>query len=191
MSMDPAAALDKLRAGNARFLAGERNGHAPDFDQMKAGQAPFAAVLGCADSRVPAEIIFNQSFGDIFTVRVAGNVATATQIGSLDFAVEQLGCCLIVILGHSQCGAVKACLGANEKPSTEAGEPHINHVLEAILPGIAGTGDIESAVTANVHFQVKTLLEESTVIAKRVAEGKILVVGAEFDLATGEVTFFI
>ncbi len=198
-----AEALRRLREGNRRFVSGARKG-ASLADQARrrelvAGQAPFAVILGCADSRVPAEIVFDQGLGDLFVVRVAGNVAAPSQIGSIEFAAEQLGARLVVVLGHSRCGAVAATLEAVRRPATTASS-HLRAILDRIrpaveaLPGVAGgaAGDavLEQAVRANVLRTVACLHEDSGTLARLVRTDGLVIVGAEYAIETGSVEFF-
>lgn len=188
--MSPDEALQNLITGNERFCEGRSKGVAPDFAAMAEGQQPFAAILGCSDSRVPVEVVFDQNFGDLFVARIAGNVAAPTQIGSLEFAVGQLGCALIVVLGHSGCGAVNACMHKADALAPSA-ENHIDYVLQYIQPALtAASGqNLEAAVSANVRHQRQRLFESSSQLKNAVEAGTLAIVGAEFNLSDGRVTF--
>lgn len=196
-------ALARLQEGNRQFIAG--NYVAQDElstdrrNELVAGQSPFAVILGCSDSRVPVEIIFNQGFGDLFVIRVAGNVVAPSQIGSIEFAVEQFGTPLVVVLGHSGCGAVKATLEELQRPS--AGQSrNLRSIVERVRPAVAGllATDLASqpdklmttAVRSNVCVAAGALRHGSEILENLVQSGKLMVVGAEYSLETGEVYFF-
>lgn len=194
----PRQALELLREGNQRFVAEKaRLGGGIDADaraELVDGQAPFAVVLGCSDSRVPTEIVFDRGFGDLFVIRVAGNLAGPFEIGSVEFAVGKLGTPLVVVLGHTGCGAVAATLealgtaGAGRGGDGPSGlTPHLAAIVEHMRPAVEGAGD---AVRANVRAVVRRLRQESELVAQLVAEGKLLVVGAEYSLESGAVDFF-
>ncbi|HSB55762.1 MAG TPA: carbonic anhydrase [Gemmatimonadales bacterium] len=180
----PEAALEALREGNRRFAAGKGSGPHRDLARVKAvaaKQTPFAAVLTCADSRLPVEILFDQGFGDVFVCRNAGNVVTSEEIASLEFGTLVLGAKVLLVLGHSACGAVKASLAGEPVPG------QISALYQHIRPAITGAGsDVEKAVAANVQYQTK-LLESSPVLTQLVKERKLLIAGAVYDLATGRV----
>jgi len=195
--MDAAAALAELRAGNERFVtAAAARRVAADLMHCRTlvdGQTPLAAVLGCADSRVPVEVVFDQGPGDLFVVRVAGNVAAPTQLGSLEYAVQVLGVRLVVVLGHSGCGAVTAALdGLGGAPSLS---PHVETIVTRIRPSLpdaaAAASDraaaLDTAVRANVAATVATVVRESDLLRPEVDAGRVLVAGAHYDLATGRV----
>ena len=183
-------ALHRLLAGNERFVRGRpRHPHeAASWRRAIAkGQRPFATVIGCADSRVPPEVLFDQGLGNLFVTRVAGNTADDAVLGSLEYAVEHLGVNLIVVLGHERCGAVQAAVKGGEAGG------HLGAVLRPILPAIASVhgqpGDaIENAAQANVRGVVTHLSASLPVLAARVKEGTLKVVGARYDLDTGKVT---
>ena len=187
-SLTPEQAWDRLKDGNERFAA-ERSEN-PDLgaarrQQLVVGQHPFAAVLCCADSRVPPELLFNQGLGDIFVVRVAGNVSEPFVLGSIDYAVEHLHVPLIVVLGHEKCGAVTAALG-KDKPEGNLGkligQIHVGHHLPADKDAA-----LAHAVENNARRQTKVLAEQSEVVREHVKEHKLLVVTGVYDLATGKV----
>jgi len=183
--LSPREAVDFLHAGNARFVAGKTA--APNRDiarlrQVAPKQTPFAAFLGCADSRVPVEIVFDQGFGDLFVTRIAGNVAATENIASLEFATQILGARVLYVLGHTACGAVAAAARAEPVPG------QISALFQHIRPAVrAARGDVAAAVRENVRLQAQTLVEGSTVIAALVAAGKVVVAGGVFDLETGGV----
>lgn len=181
----PAEALDLLYAGNRRFVAGRSVALHRDHDRLAeaaARQTPFAAFLGCADSRVPIEIVFDQGFGDLFVTRIAGNVAATENIASLEFGTEVLGAKVLYVLGHDSCGAVAAAAKAEQVPG------QISALFQHIRPAVrAAQGDPVAAIRENVRIQALTLLEASPVIASLVARGRLLVAGGIFDLHTGRV----
>ncbi|MEG4293424.1 carbonic anhydrase [Microcoleus sp. C2C3] len=186
---NPDRALQLLIKGNERFVENKRK--YPDQDwkritEVAPSQAPFAAILGCADSRVPAEIVFDQGFGNIFVCRVAGNVATPEEIGSLEFAVVELGVKVILVLGHERCGAVKAAIEGGALPG------HIGSLTEAIKPAVESSknqpGDkVENAVKANVWLQANRL-KASPVLYQLIQQSKLKIVGGYYDLDTGACT---
>jgi carbonic anhydrase len=182
----PDEALARLRAGNRRFVAGKSEAPHRDLARVKAlaaGQKPFAAFLGCADSRVPVEIVFDQGFGDIFVTRIAGNVADPAVIGSLEFGAEVLGASLVYVLGHSKCGAVSATIQGSEVPGQIS--TLYQHIRRAAKEA---QGDVARAVARNVQIQMEILGEASPVLARRIREGKLRIVGGVYDLETGVVT---
>lgn len=184
--LDPAAALEFLYAGNRRFAAGQSLEPNRDLSRLREvadGQTPFAAFLGCADSRVPVEIIFDQGFGDLFVTRIAGNVATSENIGSLEFGTQVLGAKVLFVLGHTNCGAVAATTKREPVPG------QISSLFQYIRPAVRSVnGNLDAAVRANVCLQAQTLAEASPVIAERIQSGKLIVAGGVYDLTTGLVT---
>jgi carbonic anhydrase len=188
--------LKRLEEGNARFVAG--NIQHPNDNTARAketsehGQHPFATILACSDSRCPVELIFDQGIGDIFAIKVAGNVSGASQLGSIEYGVAHTGTGLVVVLGHTKCGAVTAaCTGGGH-------EGNIESLVQAIAPAVliaevssgkTGKDAIEDAVRANVYVQIKALLDGSEILREAVEANKALVVGAVYDIATGKVTF--
>lgn len=181
----PEAALAELRSGNARFAGGEVLQPRRELDRLKQlgeAQKPYAAILGCADSRVPVEIVFDEGFGDLFVVRVAGNVATAVEIASLEYAVAVLGVRVILVLGHASCGAVKAALAGKEVPG------QISTLYQHIVPGIDRTQDLAAAIAANVRYQARKLRDASPVIGGGVTAGSLALAGGVFELGSGRVT---
>jgi carbonic anhydrase len=187
--LTPDAALKKLMDGNQRFVAKKRlSPHQDDFriKEVANGQVPFAAILGCADSRVVPEIAFDQGIGDIFVARVAGNIAATEDIASEEFAVGVLGAPLLMVLGHERCGAVKAALEGGSFPGVI--ESLVNAIQPAIEVSEGQPGDrLTNAVKANVRMQVKRL-QKSSVIASAIQKGRLKVVGAYYDLDTGEIS---
>jgi carbonic anhydrase len=188
------AALNLLIDGNARYVANQP--HERDFSAGRAsrtlGQAPFAAILGCADSRIAPELAFDQNPGDLFVVRVAGNFVTPDGLGSLEFGAAVLGTKLIMVLGHNSCGAVNATVAALQKGNTLPG--HIADLVRSMKPGIApvlnqANGDLEQrAVIANVRHNVEQLKRAKPILATMVSKNEVGVVGGVYDLATGKVT---
>lgn len=199
MPRNASEALERLRTGNQRFVNHVISleallSHARRAEHAKA-QEPFAVILGCSDSRAPAEFIFDQGLGDLFVIRVAGNIAAPSQIGSVEFAVERFGIRLVVVLGHSNCGAVQATLDAIDNPDEVS--PGLQAIVGRIQPGLIGISNehneqcrIQSAVRANVHHTVARLHEDSPILAKMVREQGLLIIGADYSLQTGAVDFF-
>lgn len=195
-------ALERLRAGNRRFVAGERAADEPLSHERRAElvarQEPFAIVFGCSDSRVPAEIVFDQGIGDLFVIRVAGNVVAPSLVGSVEFAAAQFGTRLVVVLGHTRCGAVTATLDELQRPSGGQSKnlrSIVDRVRPAVLPlldtDLAGDRDalIDRAVRANVIASANQLRHGSEIL-EELSEDGLTVVGAEYSLETGEVDFF-
>lgn len=167
--------------------------------ELVASQSPFAVILGCSDSRVPVEVIFNQGFGDLFVIRVAGNVVAPSQIGSIEFAVEKFGTPLVVVLGHSHCGAVQATLEELQRP-TASQSRNLRSIVDRVRPAVADLLEtelaqhpeklMEKAVRSNVSVAAGSLRHGSEILENLVQSSKLLVVGAEYSLETGVVTFF-
>lgn len=196
-------ALEHLQQGNRRFRDGEsridRLASPARRNAVTADQTPFAIVLGCSDSRVPAEIVFDQGLGDLFVIRVAGNVVAPSQIGSVEFAAEVFGTALVVVLGHTRCGAVTATIDeltrAERHPSR-----NLRSIVDRVRPAVeplleAGGGDdrdelLRRAVRANVRASANQLRHGSEILEQLVSEGRLLIVGAEYSLDTGVVDFF-
>ncbi len=192
-------ALERLREGNERFVTDQGG-----FDGMSVraarqtleGQAPFAVILGCSDSRVPAEVVFDQGFGELFVIRVAGNIVAPSQAGSVEFAVEQLGARLVVVLGHTRCGAVLATIDAVKRPAP-GGSPNLGAIVERIRPCVEALVEADSdddrlvdlAVRANIRASIDRLAAESAVVRRMIREDGLVVVGAEYSLETGRVEF--
>ena len=200
---DAGKALDRLREGNRRFASSQsasvflssRDRRA----ELVAGQTPFAVILGCSDSRVPAELVFDQGLGDLFVIRVAGNIVAPSQIGSVEFAVSRFGTRLVVVLGHAQCGAVTATLEELQgRASSES--PSLRSIVELVRPSVepllvtGRTQDADAllrdAVRANVHASVDHLRHGSEILEERIRAGRVAIVGAEYSLETGLVDFF-
>ena len=194
-------ALDRLREGNERFVADIRS-HATVVRRshrgdLADGQEPFAIILGCSDSRVPAEIVFDQGLGDLFVIRVAGNIVAPSQIGSVEFAVSKFGTRLVVVLGHSRCGAVEATLDELRRPSKQSRFLYsiVDRVRPSVEPLLATPlrDDREAlmrdAVRANVRVSASQLRHGSELLESLSSDG-LLVVGAEYSLESGMVEFF-
>jgi carbonic anhydrase len=187
--MTPDQALQELMKGNQRFIRGKLENprrNMARLAEVAKTQKPFAAILGCADSRVPSEIIFDQGFGDLFICRIAGNVATPEEIGSLEFGTLVLGAKVIMVMGHARCGAVDATIKGAQVPG------QIASLLDAIKPALKNSGnqtgnELEKATKANVLFQMERL-KASPVISQLIQEGKLTLVGGYYDLDTGAVT---
>jgi carbonic anhydrase len=188
-SLSPDAALQKLIEGNQRFV--NRQPQYPDqsplrLQEVARAQNPFATILGCADSRVSAEIIFDQGIGDIFDVRIAGNIATREVIGSIEYAVVLLGSPLLMVMGHERCGAVTAAVKNQSLPGD------ISTFVQAIKPALKKVkgqpGDaVENAVVANVQYQIERL-KHSKLLTEQMESGKLKIVGGRYDLDTGIVS---
>jgi carbonic anhydrase len=189
--LTPDEALTKLLEGNQRFVeqkTKDPNQSLVRLQEVAQGQNPFAAVLSCADSRVPTEIVFDRGLGDIFVVRNAGNVATPEEIGSLEFGTLVLGAKVLMVIGHESCGAVKATLKGGELPG------QIGSIVAQIKPAVEsyqGQGDnkesVKKATDANVLWQIEKL-KKSPVISQLIAEGKLKVVGGYYDLDEGKIS---
>lgn len=204
--LSPTRALEKLMDGNRRFVS-DRYGTTTCATtqsvrrELAASQAPFAIILGCSDSRVPAEIVFDQGLGDLFVIRVAGNIVAPSQIGSVEFAADRFGTRLVVVLGHQRCGAILATIEAltgaggsgeasrNLRSITDRVRPAVESVLAA-ADGLSPERLVEEAVRANVRAAANQLRHGSELIERLVADGRLMVVGAEYSLETGVVDFF-
>ncbi|HSJ75510.1 MAG TPA: carbonic anhydrase, partial [Gemmatimonadales bacterium] len=202
--MVPAAeALERLRAGNLRFVS-ERSRSGDSVtgtrrSEVAAGQQPFAIILGCSDSRVPAEIVFDQGLGDLFVIRVAGNIVAPSQVGSVEFAAARYETRLVLVLGHSQCGAILATLEELQRP-TENQSRNLRAIVDRVRPSVEGLlatplrhdrdALIQQAVRANIRASVNHLRHGSEVLEQLIQEGGLRVVGAEYSLETGVVEFF-
>ena len=195
-------ALDRLKHGNERFVSGKGVreigvDHAQRMAQV-VDQNPFAIVLGCSDSRVPAELVFDQGVGDLFVIRVAGNIVMPSQIGSVEFAAEKFGTKLVVVLGHSHCGAILATLEELEQPSASR-SPNLRRIVDAIRPSVedlfqASQSDhreelVQAAVRANIHASVDQLRHGSEILENLIREERLQIVGADYSLETGVVEF--
>jgi len=196
-------ALHRLREGNLRFASDDQ---VPSMltnqarrRELTTGQAPFAIVFGCSDSRVPVEIVFDQGLGDLFVIRVAGNVVAPSQIGSVEFAAHQFGTRLVVVLGHSKCGAVTATLEELERPERSR-SPNLRSIVDRIRPAIEDLRDtplhddpealLAHAVRANIRASANQLRHGSQILEELIQRDGLLVVGAEYCLETGQVDFF-
>jgi carbonic anhydrase len=201
--MIPAAeALQRLQDGNGRFASSMRSAETPPAPARRAElpteQQPFAIVLGCSDARVPAEIVFDQGLGDLFVIRVAGNIVAPSQVGSVEFAAARFGTRLVVVLGHSQCGAILATLEEVQRPS-DSQSRNLRSIVDRIRPSIEGLlkGElrhdepalVRHAVRANVLASVKHLRHGSDVLEELIQQNGLVVVGAEYSLETGVVDF--
>ncbi len=202
--MIPAAeALKRLKDGNRRFVERARNRgallDAATRLELTQSQEPFAIVLGCSDARVPAEIVFDQGLGDLFVIRVAGNIVSPSQIGSVEFAASRFGTRLVVVLGHSQCGAIRATLEELRQPA-ENQSRNIRSIVDRVRPSVEvllktdlrhdEAALVRHAVRANVGVSVSHLRYGSDVLEKLIRNEGLAVVGAEYSLETGEVEFF-
>jgi carbonic anhydrase len=196
-------ALQRLRDGNRRFVSNVRShdslaGEARRVE-VAAGQEPFAIILGCSDSRVPAEIIFDQGLGDLFVIRVAGNIVAPSQIGSVEFAAERYGTRLVVVLGHSQCGAILATIDELTRPTINQSR-NLRSIVDRVRPavepllrtGLQRDPDafVRDAVRANVCISAGHLRHGSDVLEELIDKQGLAVVGAEYSLETGLVDFF-
>jgi carbonic anhydrase len=196
-------ALERLLEGNRRFVSGMSGGAGfSGFTrraQLVAGQQPFAIVLGCSDSRVPAEIVFDQGLGDLFVIRVAGNIVAPSQIGSVEFAADRFGTRLVVVLGHSQCGAVLATVEELRRPNSTQSR-NLLSIVDRIRPSVEGllatplAKDLDAlvreAVRANVRVSANQLRHGSELLERLIEHDGLLVVGAEYSLETGTVDVF-
>jgi Carbonic anhydrase len=191
-SVAPAEAISKLKEGNGRYTSGNLQHPGQTAErrtELAKTQHPFAAIVSCSDSRVPPEIVFDQGLGDLFVVRVAGNVINDEGMGSIEYTVDHLGTRLILVLGHQSCGAVKA---ARETIAAKGKAPgHIESLVTAIKPAVEATAkdDLETTVKANVKNVVRALRSSTPILKAEVDSGKIQVVGGYYSLDTGAVTF--
>jgi len=196
-------AIQRLKDGNRRFVSGVRSIDTIVKQIQRAdfvgGQEPFAIILGCSDSRVPAEIIFDQGLGDLFVIRVAGNIVAPSQVGSVEFAAERFGTPLVVVLGHSMCGAVMATIDELERPS-EKQSSNVLSIVNRIRPTVEPLFETElrndpdkllkASIHANILAATNQLMHGSQMLEQLVQQGKLKIVGAEYSLESGEVTFF-
>lgn len=202
-SLSAAEALERLKSGNARFVAGTATMNPALTNQERIDligrQAPVAVVLGCSDARVPVEIVFDQGFGELFVIRVAGNVVASSQIGSVEFAVETFGINLIVVLGHTYCGAIRATLDQLRSSDTNPSRG-LRSIVDRVRPAVESLmvtelrnddeALIEEAVRANVRASTNTLRHSSDLLERMLDAGKLMIVGAEYSLDDGIVDFF-
>ena len=198
-----AEALERLQQGNQRFVSGVRSLDTLTSqmrrDEHLAGQNPFAIILGCSDSRVPAEIIFDQGLGALFVIRVAGNVVAPSQVGSVEFAAERFGTQLVVVLGHTQCGAIEATLEELGRPYMEQ-SPNMRSIVNRVRPSVEPLLETELAETpaallalasrANIRASANQLRHGSQILEQLIQKGRLSVVGGEYSLETGVVDFF-
>ena len=196
-------ALARLEAGNRRFVAEQTVvaslSTTARRDALISGQAPFAIILGCSDSRVPAELVFDQGFGDLFVIRVAGNVVAPSQVGSVEFAASRFGTRLVVVMGHSQCGAVVATLEELQGRATTESK-NLRSIVDRVRPAVEPLlslgrvhGEdalVREAVRANVRASVHQLRHGSELLERLIHESGLWIVGAEYSLETGVVEFF-
>ena len=196
-------ALERLRDGNRRFVSGMRRNatltNQTRRSELAAGQEPFAIILGCSDSRVPAEIVFDQGLGDLFVIRVAGNIVASSQIGSVEFAAERFSTPLVVVLGHSRCGAVLATLEELMRPK-ENQSRNLRSIVDRVRPSVEALlatelrhdadALVRQAVRANVRVSANHLRQGSEVLEQLIDKEQLVVVGAEYSLETGIVDFF-
>jgi carbonic anhydrase len=196
-------ALARLREGNHRFVtdrtATPALSNTARREALVSGQEPFAIILGCSDSRVPAELVFDQSFGDLFVIRVAGNIVASSQVGSVEFAASRFGTRLVVVMGHSQCGAVTATLeelegrAANQSKGLRSIVDRVRPSVEGLLSRIREHDPealVHEAVRANVRASVNHLRHGSELLEQLITDTGLIVVGAEYSLETGVVDFF-
>ncbi len=195
--MTPSDALRRLKEGNVRFLNNLREPRDPhkDIEQTKAGQWPFAAIVACMDSRVSTEMVFDLGIGDMFSLRIAGNVLTEGMIGSLEYATAVVGSKLIVVMGHSNCGAVKAACDHVELGSLTSLLAQVQPAVQLTkrVPGPRDSSNaefVQAVADLNVQLAVEQLPQRSALIANLVKEGKVAIVPAMYDVATGRVRFF-
>jgi carbonic anhydrase len=196
-------ALQRLRDGNQRFTSNERSSEAFLNEARRAeltrAQEPIAIILGCSDSRVPAEIVFDQGLGDLFVIRVAGNIVAPSQVGSVEFAAERYGTRLVVVLGHTQCGAILATLEELQRPTANQSR-NMRTIVDRVRPSVEGLLETElrhnldalvkHAVRGNIRASVNHLRHGSAVLEQLIQDNGLLVVGAEYCLETGVVEFF-
>ena len=196
-------ALERLRKGNREFVSSMQPGGSPlkvrSHAELPQVQDPFAIILGCSDARVPAEIIFNQGLGDLFVIRVAGNIVAPSQVGSVEYAAARYNASLVVVLGHTQCGAVLATLEELQQP-TENQSPNLRSIVDRVRPSVDALMQTElkndmpalvrHVVRANVRVSVDHLRHGSQLLESVIQEKGLAVVGAEYSLETGTVEFF-
>jgi carbonic anhydrase len=196
-------ALQRLKDGNRRFAANVSGAdqflHQARLAELTTGQQPFAIILGCADSRVPAEIVFDQGLGDLFVIRVAGNIVAPSQVGSVEFAADRFETKLVVVLGHSQCGAITATLDELEAPTNHPRNRNLQSIVDRVRPAIAGllatdlrhNHDelVKEAVRANIRASVDHLRHGSQILEELTEKNGLLIVGAEYSLETGIVEY--
>lgn len=203
MMMAANEALQRLQEGNKRFVSGVRSIDSLVKQMQRQdfvdGQAPFAIILGCSDSRVPAELVFDQGLGDLFVIRVAGNIVAPSQVGSVEFAVSQFGMPLVVVLGHSMCGAVKATLEEIKRPSDQTSS-NVLSIVSRIRPSVELLLEtdlhddpehlLKTAIRSNTLASTNSLRHGSQMLEQLILEDRLAIVAAEYSLETGVVEFF-
>lgn len=195
-------AFKRLKEGNLRFtgsMTGDAELQSPRRTKLSKATEPFAIILGCSDARVPAEIVFDQGLGDLFVIRVAGNIVSPSQVGSVEFAAERMGTRLVVVLGHTQCGAIQATIEVLENPNASASR-NLLSIVDRVRPSVEGLFATElrkdhdalsrAAVRANIRASSNHLRHGSRVLEQLIQDDGLLVVGAEYSLDTGVVDFF-
>ncbi len=191
-SLDPDLALTRLRDGNRRFVAGHETALRGWRPGLAEGQRPFAVILGCSDSRAPAEYVFDQGLGDLFVIRVAGNIVAPSLAGSVEFAVSKFGTRLVVVMGHSECGGIAAALHAID----HGGEPeskNLRSIVDRIVPNLTNLppaddpGRYAAAVRSNARASARALVQSSPLLAELVPERRVVIVASVYDLKTGVV----
>lgn len=199
----PQEALQRLHEGNQRFVTGVRSvepllSHLKMKELAEKGQKPFAIVLTCSDSRSPVEMIFDQGVGELFVVRVAGNVVAPSLLASIEFAAANFGSSAILVLGHTQCGAVKATLQHAQQPGNALPSPHLEELVGRIRPAVEWTQRkipldhpeaLQHSTEANVLRSMRLIVDQSTIVRNLVEEGKLCIEGGVLDIATGRVRF--
>ena len=203
MSSSAESVLQELVQGNRRFVEGLKEDSVFQSEarrnELPTRHAPSAIILGCSDARVPAEIIFDQGLGALFVIRVAGNVVAPSQVGSVEFAAEQFGTSLVVVLGHSNCGAVEATIAELRRPSDNR-SPNLSAIVDRVRPSVQSLVEadafdsddklVHACVRANIRASVNQLRHGSAILERLIASGDLAVVGAEYSLTSGEVDFF-
>lgn len=203
MMISAQEALERLREGNRRFVSGVRSRdtltNQVRRNELATGQEPFAIILGCSDSRVPAEIVFDQGLGDLFVIRVAGNIVASSQVDSVEFAAARFGTQLVVVLGHSQCGAILATLEELQQP-TNSQSRNLRSIVGRVRPAVEALlatdlrrdpdALVEHAVRANIRASADHLRHGSDILEQLIERNGLLVVGAEYSLESGLVDFF-
>ncbi len=196
-------ALERLKEGNRKFVSGERSNNSSishaQLAELSKKQEPFAIILGCSDARVPAELVFNQGVGDLFVIRVAGNIVAPSQVGSVEFAAARFGTRLVVVLGHTQCGAILSTLEELQQPS-ENQSRNLRAIVNRVRPSVEvllktelrhdREALVHHAVRANVSASVNHLRNGSALLEQLIQNDGLMVVGAEYSLETGEVEYF-
>lgn len=196
-------ALQRLRDGNSRFVASVKNMRAGNSQarriELPHGQEPFAIILGCSDARVPAELVFDQGLGDLFVIRVAGNIVAPSQVGSVEFAASQFGTRLVVVLGHTKCGAIATTLNELQQPTANQSR-NLRSIVDRVRPSVEILLETDlrddrealmrQAVRANIRVAAHQLRYGSEILENLIRDDGLLVVGAEYSVETGEVEFF-